>query len=119
MDIHGVLEGFFETGTEGVIWIVYADGFSGYEGIRVIKEGDILTIFDYDQKVLFSDVIKIDRATGWKPYPLNPKDGQQLALGMWVHWIQSGFEPYAWATFFFNDPQLRAKLQPLSQRIMP
>lgn len=115
MVIHGVLEGFFETGTEGVIWIVYEDGFSGYEGIRVIEEGDTLTIFDYDQKVLFSGVIKMDRKTGWQPYPLNPKHGQPVALGMWVHWIQEGFKPDAWATFFFKDPPLRAELQPVKR----
>lgn len=44
--IHGTLEDFFETGTEGVVWSVSDDDDIGYPGLHPIKEGDHLTILD-------------------------------------------------------------------------
>ncbi len=98
----GVLEGHWETGTEGVQWILLEDGYSGYEAFRWIEAGDRLTVYDEHRSVLFADTIKPDRKTGWRPYPLNPSFGQQCALGFWVHWIQEGWEPDAWALLFLR-----------------
>lgn len=103
VEYHGVLEGYWETGTEGVQWVLLEDGYSGYEAFREIEAGDHLTVYDDHDVVLFADTIKQDRKTGWRPYPLNPSCGQQCALGFWIHWIQQGWDPDAWAYLFLRD----------------
>jgi hypothetical protein len=101
----GVAEGFFETGTEGVIWAVYKDGGKGHEGLVSILDGDHLTVWDPTGAVLFEGVVACDYKTGWRRYPRNPELGQQIALGMWAHWVQEGMEPDAWARLFFPADQ--------------
>jgi hypothetical protein len=108
--IDGVLDGFFETGTEGVIWSVYADRtnpeFRSYNKLHRIKDGDRLIVYAPDNKtVVFDEVIDYDTHAGWRPYPMQteglPVYGQQVALGFWVHGVQRGMAPDDWARFFF------------------
>lgn len=115
--IHGVLEDFFETGTEGVVWSVHDDDDSGYEGLHAIQEGDHLTILDQLGRRLWSGVIRCDRESGWARYPANPEFGQPCALGYWIHWTQQGFKPDEWARFFIRPSRdrLRAVLKKHAQ----
>lgn len=76
------------------------DRRDGHEGLQEIRENDHLTILDALGRTLWKGIIRCDRKTGWRPYPLNPANGQQCALGLWVHWIQAGFQPDEWAKFF-------------------
>jgi hypothetical protein len=100
--IEGVLEAFFETGTEGVIWSIYKDDCQGYEGLIPILEGDYLTVWDSINNLLFEGKVVYDHETGWTAYPFNPTQGQQSVLGMWVHWIQKGMKPEDWAKLFIS-----------------
>jgi hypothetical protein len=100
--IHGVLEDFFETGTEGVIWSVVSDDGRGYEALYTIEAGDHLTILDPLGHRLWAGIIRRDRKSGWRRYPLNPKCCQPCALGHWVHWTQRGFKPDDWARYFIR-----------------
>ncbi len=100
--IHGVLEDFFETGTEGVIWSVVSEDDHGYDALYPIEEGDHLTIQDQLGRKMWSGKIRCDRRAGWRRYPLNPKYGQPCALGHWVHWTQRGFKPDDWARYFIR-----------------
>lgn len=114
---NGTLYGWFETGTEGVIWILLKNGEEGYDAFCSIEEGDHITIFNEDDTVLYQGVIQKDEETGWTKYPRNPDPelGQQVALGMWVHWIQAGFKPDDWAGLFFHNPpcsQIKAASYP-------
>ena len=43
--IHGALDAFAETGTEGVIWSVHEYGKAGYEGLHCLQDGDELTVY--------------------------------------------------------------------------
>ena len=98
--IHGVLEDFSETGTEGLVWSVLEDGERDYAGIHTIEEGDHLTICDGLGNRVWAGKIDCDREIGWRRYPLNPVLGQPCALGYWIHWTQHGFKPDDWARFF-------------------
>ena len=100
--VEGELLDFFETGTEGVIWMIEDDRRLGYEALQVIEEGDQLTITDQLGNALWRGVIRCDKDVGWRRYPMNPEYGQQCALGHWVHWIQKGFQPDDWARYFIR-----------------
>lgn len=106
----GILYGFFETGTEGVIWVLIKDDMKGYEALENIQEGDHLKVCDHDNKTVFDAVIKEDHKSGWTEYPLNPGHGQPAALGYWIHWTQAGWKPDEWAQLFFIEPSFRAEL---------
>lgn len=96
--LEGKLEAFMETGTEGVIWSMVDD-----EGVvQHLSRGDHLVIFDDKNDVFWKGDIDYDWKVGRQPYPFNPKLGQQAACGLWVHGIQQGFEPDAWAVLFLN-----------------
>jgi hypothetical protein len=99
--IRGLLYDHAETGTEGVMWAVIDDS-TGYDGLHIVKPGDHLTVLDQVGRRLWSGVIRPDRKAGWRRYPLNPKYGQPLALGHWVHWTQKGFKPDDWAGYFIR-----------------
>ncbi|GEM_PF-1069090 len=98
----GELIDFFETGTEGVIWMLEDERRFGREALESICEGDHLTILDQLGKVLWRGIIRCDNRVGWRRYPMNPQYGQQCALGRWVHWIQRGFKPDDWARYFIR-----------------
>ncbi|MDP3999046.1 MAG: hypothetical protein Q8P76_00425 [bacterium] len=110
----GVLAGYFETGTEGQIWVLLEDGKEGYDAMKLIELGDHLRIYGEDNKILFDGKIIPDFEIGRTPYPLNPKYGQPSALGFWIHWTQKGFTADDWARFFLREefglPPLRAEL---------
>ncbi len=95
-----------ETGTEGGYWAIQEDGFSdkngywGYEGLRLLEEGDDFTVFAEDGSVLWHGIIHQDTKTGAVPHILNPSWKQQVAGGLWVHWIQKGMDPEDWAKLF-------------------
>jgi hypothetical protein len=106
----GMLHNFFETGCEGMMWVLIQDNMKGYEALVDINEGDYLKIFNEDGSVIFDGVIKEDHEIGYAKYPLNPEYGQPAALGYWIHWTQSGWQPDDWARLFFHSPPLRAEL---------
>ena len=99
--ITGKAFGWFETGTEGVIWALQKDGVEGYDGLFVIEAGDWLEIYasGTDDKLLFQGIIEPDLDTGKVSRPLSQLK-QIQALGFWVHWIQRGFHPDSWASLF-------------------
>ena len=107
--ISGVLEDFFETGTEGVVWSVYDEDERGYDGLHMIEQGDHLTILDSLGNRIWSGTIRCDRKTGWRPYRDNPEYGQPCALGYNIHWTQKGFKPDDWARFFIRPKQDRLR----------
>lgn len=43
--VHGALDAFAETGTEGEIWSVQEYGKAGYDGLNCLREGDKLVVY--------------------------------------------------------------------------
>lgn len=109
-ELKGVLEGWSETGTEGMVWSFHEDGKAGYNGLNILDAGDYLVVYDKDNKVVFQGKINPDYKIGRKRRP-GTNYWQPVALGMWVHWIQKGWQPDDWAKLFFNEPPLRAVLR--------
>lgn len=101
--IEGVLYDYFETGAEGMMWSLIDDDNLGREGLHFIEAGDHLTICDPLGHEVWHGTIRCDRRTGWRAYPGNPKHGQPVALGCWIHWTQKGFTPDKWARFFMKS----------------
>ena len=103
--IHGRLEAFWETGTEGVIWSIYEDGKTGYDGLNTVESGDLLTVFNDASKkqVLWQGEVNLEYEQNYRPYPMNPAYGQQEVLGYWVHGLQDGMPPETWARMFFEE----------------
>lgn len=106
--IKGKLEAFFETGTEGVIWSIYMDGKEGYDALYSIKEGDYITIYNEEDKIIYQGDIIEDVFSNWYSYPMNPILGQQAAGCYLVHWVQANVDPDKWCEWF--NKSLRAEI---------
>jgi hypothetical protein len=98
--VEGELEDFFETGTEGVVWALSDDIHFGHDSLHFLEAGDHLVITDRTGRSVWTGVIDPDAEVGWRRYPKNPKYGQPVALGRWIHWTQRGFAPDEWAKYF-------------------
>lgn len=119
--IRGTTHAYFETGTEGIWWALVEEGVYGYEALNILEEGDRLAIYedDYNSKVLFEGLIKKDKLTGLRSRPFNPYFKQQVALGMWIHWVQEGWEPDQWAELFMTPGKYRAVLLTAKKHPLP
>jgi hypothetical protein len=98
----GKLDFYAETGTEGAYWSVEVDGLSGYDALRIIREGDRLVIYNVHGVIIFDEIIIEDTKSGWRPYPHNSPYGlgQQVCVGLLVHWIPKGWSSQEWGEFF-------------------
>ena len=111
-ELNGVVNWFFETGCEGVLWVFYEDGKRGYDALHEIEDGDMLAVYNEDGSIAFEGKIVSDWKIGYAEYPMNPGHGQPTALGFWIHWTQKGWQPDDWARLFIREEgkELRAKL---------
>lgn len=109
--IKGILSGFWETGTEGVLWSLEEEPFKGYEGLHILENGDHLTVYKPDGSVLWQGIIDYEYESGYEKYPLNPQYGQQAVFGMWVHGCQKGFAIEDWAHMFFGPLVIEKRYQ--------
>lgn len=100
----GVLDAFFETGTEGVLWSVLEVPSKGYESLHVLQDGDELTVYRSDGSIRWSGIVELEYETGYRSYPKNPEHGQQCVFGYWVHGNQRGMDLKVWAAMFFGLP---------------
>jgi len=100
--VKGVLDRFFETGTEGIVWSVYEDGMTGYDGLNCLSTGDHLTIFDPDNRdnIVWYGNIDLEYETNTRPIPTNPQYSKQAVAGMWVNGLQRGVGADEWNTWF-------------------
>jgi hypothetical protein len=98
---------FTETGTEGGYWAVQEDGFLSedevswkYEGLRLLEEGDDLTVLAKDVSVFWHGIFHKDEKTGMRchrvlrggKWVVDRSWEQQVVGGFWVHWVQAGMD---------------------------
>lgn len=101
----GKTNSYFETGMEGVRWSVETDEPDEsliHNCIYFIKEGDYVTITTEKGEKLFDDVIVFDKLSCKHNYP-NGVGSQQVAGGLYTHWIQHGFSGDEWFKIFQNN----------------
>jgi len=118
----GILEDYFETGTEGTLWTLTRDLEPGevdapYARLIMLHKGDEFTVFNSDGTERFTCVIEPDYQTGYEPYPRNPSLGQPCALGRWIHWTQKGWQPDDWARLFIPEVPIEEYALRLIQRV--
>jgi hypothetical protein len=101
--IIGVLDAFFETGTEGTLWAIIDNDKTGYEALNILKDGDYLFVEGDGGDIVWEGEVKLDYEVNYEPYPSRPEFGQQCVLGYWVHGLQEGLPPETWATWFFES----------------
>lgn len=108
----GKLDWFYETGIEGLPWILEEDGKTGMDGVHLIEAGDHLKVYGEDGTVVFDNEIVPDHEVGKVEHPMLKEMKVQFALGCWVCWIQQGWQPDAWAALFIrsDNNHLRAEL---------
>ena len=113
----GLLDPYFETGTEGVVWAVTLPGMLGYDQLLCLEGGDELLVYDELGSVAWQGIVSLEYERRYRPYPTNPEFGQQEAFGAWVHGFQEDVDPETWARWFFDRrpavvrPKARAAFQ--------
>lgn len=98
----GLLDPFFETGTEGVIWSLVRLGVPGYDQLITLSDGARLRIIDPIGAIAWEGVVDFEYERTRRPYPGNPSQGQQAVRGMWVNGLQRSLPPDLWADLFFR-----------------
>ncbi len=66
-----------------------------YEGLHILKDGDVLTIYDKEQtdKVVWQGIVQLIN------YPCQT----EYVRGMWIHADQVGVDRETWATWFLRE----------------
>ncbi|HUC94506.1 MAG TPA: hypothetical protein VMR19_00675 [Candidatus Saccharimonadales bacterium] len=111
----GFLEFYTETGTEGAYWAFQDERFineknSSYEGLRILRNGDELTIYDKEEpeRVIWKGVISLTSFTCFK----------ESVFNLWIHNDQVGTEREMWAKWFIdgNPAELTTKVEAPNQK---
>lgn len=126
------LEAYFETGCEGTYWAVYDPTKTGYDGLIILEEGDKLVIPGKWEGIIEKDLTSNRAFYHWAaPFAIKedwkglceaygatwPKEwsledykeyakrafSQQIAAGLWVHWLQEGVDSELWAGWFISE----------------
>lgn len=106
MRVEGTAVDYFETGCEGVVWVLepleIPEDHDPRDHFVYLQAGDRLELIAPDGTIAFEGVIDEDSEIGYAEYPMNPGHGQPAALGLWIHWTQRGFQPDDWARYFIR-----------------
>lgn len=84
----GELTYWFETGTEGLIWVLKVDENQSskdlfYGDLVIIENGDRLKVLSQDGNVIFDGVVCQDYFEGWRPYPVQFSLCARLLVRFW------------------------------------
>lgn len=109
--ITGILDAFWEQGTEGIIWTVYdpahntADGKRQYSGLSLIENGDKLRVFNdaAKQQVLWEGEVDLDYKCDVVMHHIFPQVVSQRIDGSNVHGIPHNMNPSEWYRLFREE----------------
>lgn len=71
----------------------------------MLEEGDYLDVYSNDQTLIFDGVIKPNRNMRAHTAPL-ATCSQPCICGLWVYWVQDGFESDGWVDLFVNEQSI-------------
>jgi hypothetical protein len=103
----GILFGWFETGTEGILWAlqehkyIYQTGGLNdgphwdHKGLQVLRNGDRLKIYDENKILLHDIVVDLDNTRQYKSL--------QQKNTYWVHGMQKSFHKEFWWNIFASE----------------
>lgn len=115
MKIKGILDPFWETGTEGVIWMFNDPTLPGYYQMYTIKNRH-LEVLDDNNQTLWAGKVKLEYKRNFHPYPSRAGEdkvyGQQSIRGYWVHGFQKDLDPELWADMFFKNRRAILSVRP-------
>jgi len=100
-EIIGMLEAYWEQGMEGRI--EYAFQFEGNTHPFFLQNGQLLTIYETDGKILWSGKIHFVKRGFF--------DNHKLNAGIWSFIKQKGVSYADWMDWFWRTPPLKAKLE--------
>lgn len=102
--LQGELEAYWEQGMEGLILFSFIpEGGKGLNDLITLQNGQLLTIFNADDSILWSGTINfIRRSDFW--------DRHKLDADIWSNEKQKGVSYADWMDWFWRKPPLKAKL---------
>jgi hypothetical protein len=98
--IHGRLDPFSETGTEGVIWSVQDDISLSYDALHPLENGDHLQVFDERGDIIWTGLVDLEFSR------LQHRQGkwqQQTINGTLVHGFNASQTPEEWTDMFIKE----------------
>jgi hypothetical protein len=107
--INGVCFLYTQTATVGACWAVQEDRYPASVGLRLLDDGDDLTVYAVDGSVLRNGIIHQDTTIGLLEGRNHP-----YVNGIWVQWVQAGMDPKAWRELFVGHK--RCLLKPASEK---
>ncbi|MDD2922544.1 MAG: hypothetical protein PHQ36_09680 [Anaerolineales bacterium] len=99
--LEGALEAYWEQGWEGRI--DFAFQFEGNAQPFLLQNGYSLTIYDVDEKILWSGKIQYVKRGFF--------DNHKLNANIWSYEKQKGVSYADWMDWFWRNPPLKAKLE--------
>jgi len=102
--IVGVLDPFWETGSEGIHWAVTDNELMGYDALNILEDGDYLFIEDGFGNIDWEGCIDLRKDTNLEPFPYNDRgDKWQRVNECTVHGLQDGVDPKRWFDWFAEE----------------
>ena len=100
----GVLEAYYEQGWEGMIVFSFMpDKGNGLNDLIPLQNGHHLTIYDTNEKILWSGKIHFVKRGFF--------DKHKLTAGIWSDSKQKGVSYADWMEWFWRKPPLKATLE--------
>lgn len=96
--LKGFLFDWFETGLEGIEWAFQEKilGAAGYEGLNILEDGDILTVYNEENNIIFKGTIKKIYSFDKEYKKLIKKTKTNLRFS----WLQKDVDLFNWALMF-------------------